>query len=536
MITKFVYFDKINFRSFFSIPRKMAFFGALIAGFLTHLSLMILQPVCADPVLFMDIFHFGNWEKWTMGRWAINFFPMLRGYFISPVVSTLIAIVSVSIGAIFIVDLYGIKGSATSLLTGILMAVHPNIANPFMYYSTSGTLWFAISIFPVCLMYCYFKQMKPVLKIPLTIIIVTFILGRSQNFISTLTFLSLSALIVQLLRGDSDKKILIRNFLILAFICLISGLLYLKIWKLGVTAHDIQVFYGGAENYSLRNSILNLPHTIKEIYQTFHSYFWKDTLLHNSHWHRQWFNGFVLAASAILFIRELHNKYKSKILSKVDIIIIFVSLLLLPIAAQSISLVVTGYQFYLLMAQAFIFIFPFLFAIAEMGGYSEIITFIPNFIILLGTAVICWTFALSDNAGYSLLNHTFIQTKELASRVLCRLEDQPEFDYDMQVYFIGQPSAESFRQDTDLIEASPGSTFSQQGVWSSIGENTQGWGLYIYRYCGVRLKTYYWEIGDRIKELAETEDFKTRGAFPAQDSVGMIDGEMVVKLGDYPYE
>lgn len=520
---------------FFTARRKFAFFGALISGFLTHLSLMIWQPVCADPILALDIVHYLGYEKWTQGRWAINFFPMLRGYFISPIISTLIAIVSVSIGAVFVIDLFNINGRAVSLLTGVSMAVHPHIANTLMYYSTSGSLSLAIGIFIVCFIYRYHKKMSFAIKIPVSIILATFLLGTGQTFISLLTFLGLSAFIVNFLREDSNKKQCIQNLISLALVCVVSGILYLFIWKVGAAINEVTTFYAGAENYSFHNVIINLPRSLKMIYQNFYSYFIEDTLVHNTYWYRQWMNGCLLTDSAILLFREMKRKYTAKALLKRDVCIILLSLALLPISAQSILLIVTDYQFYLMMANAFIVIIPFLLAIVDMSEFKGRVALGCKTITFLTVAVICWTFAISDNVGYSLLNHTSIQTKEFASRILYRLENQPEFNYDTQVYFIGQPSAASLLYDETLFQASPGSTFSQQGVWPEAEENTYGWGLYIYRYCGVKLKTVYEGISSQIEQLAQTEEFKKRGSFPAQDSVGMIDGSMVVKLGEWLY-
>ena len=42
------------FKRWFTDSNYAAFIGALIAGLLTHAVIMIRQPVCADPVLFMD--------------------------------------------------------------------------------------------------------------------------------------------------------------------------------------------------------------------------------------------------------------------------------------------------------------------------------------------------------------------------------------------------------------------------------------------------------------------------------------------------
>lgn len=218
-----------------------------------------------------------------------------------------------------------------------------------------------------------------------------------------------------------------------------------------------------------------------------------------------------------------------------DIILLLLLIASIPLAAYSVFLIVTEYDFYLMTASAFLAITPFGLAIIDdfesLNKYERYIRGCAVGLI----CVIVWTFIWSDNAGYMLVNNTYRQTKSLAERILIRMEETEGFSYDMDVCFIGQPSHSAYQKNNKLIEASPGGTFDQVGVWPGIWENSDGWGIYIRQFCGVRLNYYSNGMQDRIVDLSEYPEFKNAGVFPAGDSVQIIDNVMVVKLGEVDY-
>ena len=519
------------FKRWFTDSNYAAFIGALIAGLLTHAVIMIRQPVCADPVLFMDWYKSESWFLFNQGRWATNIFTVLRGYLVDPVLCTVITVFSMALSAAMAADLFGLKEKKWAALAGAAMAVHPYIANSLMYYSTDGTLLYAAAVLSVWLIYK--SDFKAPIRIGLAGILQIFVLGASQGYICILTFLPVILFVLQILDRKVSGKEAKKNFLFCVISCIIGFAGYMLVWKYFIAKYEITTLYGGAEGYTLSSVITGLPNSLKRIYGEFFSYFFGESIVHNAYWARGIIYGITLMLSlAGLAITVVRNVVRKQV-RLLDAVLCLCAVLVSPIAAISIDLVVANYNFYLMMANAFVFVIPMLCKLFEdclEAGWMKRVYRAFGF---AGCALLVWTYALSDIAGYLVLDQTSVQTKELATRVLYRLEETEGFSYDTPVCFIGQPNEVCYQHDPHLVEACPGSTFLQQGVFSGIWENSDGWGLYIYRYCGVKLNYYSNGMQNRIRELAETPEFESRGCYPAQDSVGIIDGVMVVKLGEY---
>lgn len=519
--------------SYFQNNRLVAFKSAMLAGIIAHLTLMILQPVSADPVLYMDWVKAGEYELYSQGHWAWNILMMLRGYIVQPVLSTLITIFSTSIMAVLIIDLFDIKGNLSVIIASASIAVHPHIANTLMYYYSAGTIGNALVVLSIWILYKF--RNKTYIRILLSTLLLTIMIAFYQPYISTATLLSLLLLILNLIQCREKKASWIQ-FLQSVFVCGLSSILYLLIWKILCYFNGITSFYGGASSYNLVNTIKRLPSILTNIYLNFWNYFFSDSILHNTYWHRNICNSILFILIGILLSIILLNNFSLRKIKCLDCIVIVFLFLAIPPAALSISLIVTDYNFYLMMAQSFLLFVPLFCKFSELIKYNNSISLIKSLCkwgIILCCIYTTWTFILSDIAGYMLLNQTYIQTKELASRILIQLEQHEDFTYDVEVCFIGQPELQNNRLNYQLVQASPGSTFTQNGVWPEIWENSDGWGRYIKQFCGVKLNYYSNGMQDRIRELANTSEFAERGCFPAKDSIGMIDGVMVVKLGEY---
>lgn len=517
-----------RFIEWFTKEKKVAFLSCIIFGFVTYLVLMINQSVCADPVLFLDYFKSSDWQNINQGRWSTNIFYAMRGYIVDPVLSTSITIFSNALVAVLFVDLFQIENKIAASLIGIALAVHPYVANAMMYYSTSGTLFSVLPLLAVFIIYR--TNLKYWIKIVIATVLYTIVLGYSQSYICTMCTVALSIFLCNIV--EREKKAW--NCLVCNVIsCGVSCVLYMLVWKILIKINNVSILYGGAENYSIQNFLKNFWGSIKKIYSNFYEYFMGDSLIHNSYWNRQFMNCAIIIVVLVNLMLFLRKAYISRKIGIKDILIVIAGIFCFPIATIMISMIATEYNFYLMMANAFIFVIPLLikFGMYKTGGriWDRIC---PKLTLVL-SIVIIWTFILSDIAGYRLLDHTFVQTKELASRILMRIENVEGFTYDMPVCFIGQPDTEAFSCDDVLYRASPGGTFSQQGVFPGIWENSDGWGLYIYRYCGVKLNYYSNGMQNEIRRLAETEEFANRECYPARDSIGVIDGVLVVKLGEY---
>ncbi len=508
---------------------QMAFISAIIVGLITYLTYMVLQPVAADPVLFENWFKPGKYQLITQGRWSSGVYSWIRGYLNIPVISTILTILDMAVSAALFTYVFSVEGKIKAALIGASVAAHPMVANLIMYSSISGNFKFSFVMFAIAII--REKKINCRIAVVTSVVIIAVVLGYDQGVISIFATICVFALIKDLLDGHRAEGLRLLGKEVV--IGLMGCALYLAVWKALMSINDITELYVGAENYGLRNSIFHLPQKAVGSYRIFFDYCLRDTLIHNSYWGRGFLNIVLLGSAFIVTVRSAVIKYRTKIINRMDVGLLLFSLLVLPIALTTITFLTTDYIFYLLLAGGYVFVIPFTLVLA---GESQDLDSQPKDrmrvfrgIIALSSAIIIWTFILSNNAGFLLLNQTFTQTKSIAIRVLDRIEQLENFTYDSPVCFIGQPS---YELSDNLIKASPGSTFLQLGVFTGVWENSDGWGRYIYYYGGEKLNYYSNGMQDRIVEISETDEFKACEIFPAANSVGWIEGVIVVKLGE----
>lgn len=509
----------------------VSFLTAIFFGFITYATLFILQPVCADPVLFLDYWKNGAWQLYSQGRWSSNFFLLLRGYLVVPALSCIVLILDCAITSAFFVRIFPLKNKLAAGLIGAVFVVSPYIANLQMYYMSSCA--FVHTALMVVLWVTYCTNITLIKKFFVNVVMLVLIIAYWQAALSFFTSIVLLKFIYDLLIEERSDKW--KNFWLNFFSVSAGCVIYSIIWKALCIVTQTTSFYGGGESYSIANSILNLKDSILKIYIIFCEYFFGDTIVFNTYWYRHIMNFILLIGTLWMIALIARRKIISGEVAIKEVPLLIVALLLLPVAVAPIVLIVTEYDFYLLLANGFFPILPFCVIIADTSEIDLSFWRRLPLVSMLTVGAIIWTFIWSDNAGFLLLNNTFKQTKELSMRILTRIEDLDGFTYDMPVCIIGQPSDDAYNMDERLYRASPGGTFNQLGVWSGIWENSDGWGLYIYHYAGVKLNYYSNGMQEEIARLSETEQFKNAESFPAKSSVQIIDGTVVVKLGDVDY-
>jgi len=469
---------------YFTGIRRVTFVSALIAGLITHLTLIILTPVCADPVLHLEWWKFLDYELYNVGRWASNLITFPRGYLVVPFLNIMTSIIFMALAAVLLGDLFKIKGRISAVILATSMTVSPVLANHLFYYATgAGMPTWLVPIIPIYIIYR--SKKKPALNTLMAILFIILSLGICQSDICTITGLSVLMVILDLLRCEKGKEIWLKFFQSV-LVTTIGAIIYYITWGFFVKIKGITTLYGGANSYGLINTLKTLPVSIKLIYSDFWGYFFNDSIINNFYWYREYFNAILIIAALACIAFVIYRAIREKKMWLYEVIHIAVLIAMIPPAFISIRFLVTDYNFYLIMATAFVLVIPFIFAIYELLDEGKLQTAL-KWTIVVSTVIIIWTHILSDNAGYLLLNQTSIQTKQLASRVLDRIENSKGYRSDMNVCFIGALTDNSYHLSSILSEMSPGSTFKQAGVWTGLWENSDGWGLYILHFCGVQL-------------------------------------------------
>ncbi len=519
---------------YLSVNQKISFLSAIIAGLLAHAVYICLQPVCADPILFMDYVKFGEYQLVNQGRYLLNIGGFLRGYLVIPPIAAIFLIFCCSLTAVLLVDYFLIKNKLFAALTGALVATNPSIVHASFLPASSHVVimqFFCV----VSLGFLYKKEKRYIVKFCINAVVIWSALAMGQAFISFYTLLALLLFIKSYLFDNADRLLLWKNFICSIAACIAGSGLYMGVWKQLRHICKVDVLYGGAGSYGIKNMLIQFPSNFFKVYRIFFDYFFKDSIVQNSYWHREYFNLIFLCTAIFLICAVLYKKWKSHMLNHTDVTILIFLIALIPPATLSVNFVVTEYPYYLLMAYPFVLIFPFIFPFLEeySGSFNKKV--ICEWVLSSCVFVSIWTLILSENAGYMYMNQTYIQTKETALRILDRIEQLDGFTYDLPVCFIGQPAGHAFEKDERLLRASPGGVFGEIGIWSGIWENSDGWGRYIYQFGGVSLNYYTNGMEDEIIAISRKQQFKSMNAFPANDSVSIIDGVVVAKLGEVDY-
>ena len=505
----------------------IAFKSSIFVGIITYLTMLILQPVVADPVLFLFRWKDVEWQLINQGRWAGNIYKFFFGYLVIPTLNILFKIFSMSCVACIFIDLFNVKNKWNIILISAAIVSHPTVANHLMYYSTTND--FAFVLIAVSIWLCSNIDSDALIwKIIVSGILESIALGMGQSYISFISsFVLLYFLFCLLTKKNNGYKIFAYNL----GAAIVGCILYFIIWKLEIHFSGVSIFYGGTENYGLSNTVSSFAKIIKSIYSDFFNFYFNDSIIHNAYWHRGFLNSIMLIISLCVIIVYVFIEKRKEYSLSIKSLILF-SILVIPIALQSVSLIVTDYKFYLVMAEGYILVVPFILAVFDNLVLLKILNKC-RFLIYIICLIITWTHVLSDNAGAIYENQTFLRTKSSAERILSRIEQQEEYCKDnyVPICFIGQP-LENNNYLNELFKACPGSTFSQTGVFSGLWENSDGWGRYIEYYCGVHLNYYTNGTQGKIREIKETEKFINAPCFPAQGCIYYDGDTLVVKLGN----
>lgn len=517
----------VELKKLFSVSGKAAFIFTVVVGLITHLSIMILQPEQADSIISAGFFKAGEYQLYSQGRWGTNLLNCFRGYLVIPTLTVLITILSISLAAVLLADLFDISNKLFAAMIGAALVVHPYIANAMFYYAISGTFIYALCVISVWLLY---RKNMNLFYIMLSVFLEVICLSYNQAYLCVFTTLGLMMFAIDLLKGKNLKE----SFRYLGYsviACALSGALYFVIWKFLSKIHHITYFYGMSSEFSAGQVFRKLPQSIINTYRAFCDYFFGNSFINNSFWNRELIYGLLFVILLVLFCIIVRiNKLKY-----VNRTVLVCTLLVMPIALSVIQIVVTDYAFYLMMATGFLFIIPFFCKVIDLCDLQTGFVRVIKGIAMVTVGLVLWTYILSDNAGYMLLNQTTNQSKQLAERLLYQIETFEGFDSEMEVCFIGDLNEAYFATSDVLSMASPGGTFNNKGVWFGVWEVSDGWGKYIEQYCGVKLNYLTNGSQERIRTLTATDAFKELDIYPSDHSLEIIDGTLVVKLGEFVY-
>ena len=417
VITPEIAFAK--FSIWFDDKKKLAFLVALLAGIITHIT-MITETILSQDGLWNSIEYFrpGLWEA-TLGRWGIAIIERLNNFIAIPTVATISCILAISITAVLLVDLFDFKNKIYIVLTSLMLVVTPTLTVTLLYVYTSFAYCFNFLLSTLVIWFLYkFKYKK--IGFFLSILCFMFSLSIYQSYIGVSIGLCAMLAMIDLLKGKKEIKSILFDVGKTVIVVIIGAILYYITTMIVLNVLKLEIAtYKGAQNISLTRMIFGLKDTIVQAYKDFIIFFFGDTIVYNSNYRRELIYGLFFAmfgiASiiAIIKIKEEQKKIKSiKALLAIGIILV------LPICLNIIDILVVGTEAYALTAPQMILMIPLTFAIFEI--ISDLATI--KWLAIIACLGIILTYYIADNTSYAALKLTYNQAYSTTMRIMDRIE------------------------------------------------------------------------------------------------------------------
>ncbi|MDF9866680.1 hypothetical protein OKW22_000233 [Bacilli bacterium PM5-3] len=465
------------------------------------------------------------------GRWASFIITdyILRGNYI-PFFNNSFSIAFLVASGVIITDVFELKHKMARIFTVSAYSLLPLISIMFGYAYDILNYSFALLLIVVGV--TIIIKFKKVVSKLFACVLIAFSIGIYQSFISIASAFLLSYYLLQIIKG---KKINAKEVIINIIYLILSLVLYYIILKVLLTITGLSLTgYKNANNFNIKDVILNLPQNVLNTIKYYRDYLFGRTTVLKTHYSTHLIILLFFMIFIIYFIKNILNK---KINIKENIIIILLVILYIP-ALYSITLITQTYDYSSEYGITF-------FTILIISCCFEMVAnkYIKTFLSILTTALIV----------LGLLSTNYIHTQQkLLSKMtynyyLLIYNDvlkNEDYDKDTKVFFYGKVT----KNNNYLKSKAKIYKYMKEGYKNGpagLGNMTsKKYMFYRDRKAHYLLDYYYFSLNgyDEI-EVKGNKKLKERlfncgnsmPNYPKEGSIKKcpIEDVIIVKLGDY---
>ena len=517
-----------KFLTWFDLNKRIAFITAIVVGIITHITMMTDVVMSQDGIWnSMQYSRAGDWVI-ALGRWGIELAGRLNNFVAIPSITTMLCLFLMAAAAVFIVDMFGFKSKWSSLFTGMIFVVSPCLTATLLYVYTSVAYCVNMLVAILAVWFIYkFKYKK--LGVLISALCFMFSLSIYQSYMGVTVGLCIMLSIIELLKDNSKIKEVFINIGRQVLAVLIGGILYyiLTMVILNLTGIDMAT-YKGAESFGIEGIFASLGINLINTYKNFFEFFFKDNIVYNTNYRRDiWYALFYIGFVVSFIVKLVKLKADNKKEKALKIVLSSLMVLLMPLGLNIINVIAVGTEIYALTAAQMILVIPFVLALVEN---LEIINLV-KWMIIISCICITGTYYLSDSASYSALKLTYNQAYSSTMRVFDRIETTPGYEKDMKLCLAGIIGNNNYPRTINLYGYTIGELANNTVFHGTYGGQIGTWINYMRVFFGLDIQmcdpdTYY--------RIVTGEDYKDMEMFPAEDSIRIIDGVVVVKLSEEP--
>ncbi len=522
-------------------PQRTAFFSCLVVGYLVHIyAFTNLIPNSDGLSRVYDL------QQMTIsGRWFLHYASALNNFTQMPAVIGLLSLIFLGLSAALVADLLHLRSRVLAGLSGAVMAAFPCMGYTFLYMFTASA--YCLAIFLAVLSVWLAKRSR--LGWLLGVIALALAMGTYQAYVTVAIGLSVLVVFRETLDRDATLQRTLRLGLRLVAYLAAGAVVYYAVLQIFLEVKDLELLsYLGMDAVASGYPIRQIPQLIVTTYREVVEFFfvagsdnsfatiWMvildvialllgavcflKRLIGTGLWRQAWrpLGGVAMAALLPLGINfcQIISPYSTPTpLMKYAYVCAVLAVLLLADLADGLSI------FAVRRAPADIDCEP-----AAVGAKPAAAAARRSW---MAPCIAIWAAAFllfslnTNNLMYTASAQAHQATESYITRLLTRIESCSEYEEGMEIVIIGAIPTD---QIVSQIES-----YSQVEHYSVPLDTVATLNKHIYYYLSDWLNVPVEEPSEETMiEVAASEAFQEMSLYPADGSIQVIDGRLVVKL------
>lgn len=491
---------------------KTAFFSALIAGLLAHLSIMVSDIPNHDGLASI----YSDQNMLTSGRWALGTFCGISSYYSIPWLIGILSLLYLSVASVFMVKLLKMKNPILIVLACAMFASFPSLASNFAYAFTMdgymmGVLLSILSVYLV---------EKGKFGFLFGGIALSVSLGIYQAYVPIAILLCVYKLLLFYMTKNSVKEKLLTTGKY-ASMGILGAVLYYVVLKvlLALNKTSLSTYQGMSQvTEGQKQGVLA---TIKGMYADFVTFSLKGRILFS--------NKFALVAVVILgvaFIISLVMRMAKEGLFKSvwTYVLAFVAVAIIPLATNAVLLISSDVTYHLLMRYQWVMfgILALAFIDDTTSMYKAGWTNTVLWGTLIASFVVVFSYIITDNIAYSNLEKKYEKTYAYCVRLADRIEQTEGYYQGIPIYMIGVVGEDNF----PVTDITADVTDHMVGISGDYLLYTpENYELFYKNFMGISFNF----LRPEEANYYDSAEYIALDSFPGANSTKVVDGILYVK-------
>ena len=494
----------------------------LLGGVLTYFMMMSLNLVNdLDGIWHLSNFIAGDWEI-SLGRGLQRYADRARFGIVSDSFNTILTLLLIVTANELIIEKFRWERSAFLGLLRLLLVANPVVCDSLSYSYMSVN--FGLAYFFSVLAFVCLKETEGkgcICRFAMGGVWLAVSLAFYQAYISVTCVLLVSYMLKLLLDGKSLKSIF-RYLLTGACTVAVGGVLYLLLTKALLYRAGVQMAsYRGASNINIASMLANLPSALRQCYEEFIKYFVTYKAMSDLEFIEVVLVALFLVylAAVVLRLRELFRRHAA------NAIVFAVLVIILPVASCFVVVLAVGSAMSVLMSMGLVMYVVMSGVVVPEQGRAAFWVKRAYLLVLAGFVWFQLSAVVNDQVA---LKEGKTATVTLAQNIVASLYEGHYLEEYGTVALVGRPANnDTFAQSTAYHMAN---SYARFGCWSADARNNRvSWQGVLSNFVGVNVPL----CGEEdYQELTATEEVASMPEFPAEGSVRVINGIVVVKVSE----